>query len=191
MCASNGTKLLASICINRKSFPVMCVSHSVHDSKLDESDLGRVPFRTSLQGWPTRDGCRNLKSSKPAQRGGGDEDDGCDNGRAAVTPTASNGLPRSRPGARVHRPPTSGRSGGWARCPPASITISPAIPRRRTARRLRQPSRMVDGRRTAGAKVGHRKPAAIPRPRWRACQTRKSRKPADTIAQFIAELARV
>src|SRR6478672_5833693 len=91
VCASNGTKLLASICINRKSFPVMCVSHSVHDSKLDESDLGRVPFRTSLQGWPTRDGCRNLKSSKPAQRGGGDEDDGCDNGRAAATPTASNG----------------------------------------------------------------------------------------------------
>jgi hypothetical protein len=50
---------------------------------------------------------------------------------------------------------------------------------------------MVDGRRTAGAKVGHRKPAAIPRPRWRACQTRKSRKPEDTIAQFLAELARV
>jgi len=52
----------------------MCVSHSVPDSKLDASDLGRVPFRASLQGSPTRDGVQTPKVSKPTKTGGGDDD---------------------------------------------------------------------------------------------------------------------
>src|SRR6476620_12676961 len=68
-CASNGRKLLASICIDRKSFPVMCVSHSVPDSKLDASDLGRVPFRASLQGSPTRDGGANTQGQQTNENG--------------------------------------------------------------------------------------------------------------------------
>ena len=72
--ASNGKKLLASICTNRKLFPVMCVSHSAPDGKLDVSDLGWVPFRASLQGCPTRDGVKTPKVSKPTNTGGGDDD---------------------------------------------------------------------------------------------------------------------
>jgi hypothetical protein len=74
VCASNGTKLLANICIRRKYFPVMCISHSALDGKLDVLDLGRVPFRASLRGWPTRDGVQTPKVSKPANTGGGDDD---------------------------------------------------------------------------------------------------------------------
>ena len=42
------------------------------------------------------------------------------------------------------------------------------------------PPGMVDRGRPAGAKVGHRKLAGYPRPRWRGCRTRKSRKPLGT-----------
>jgi hypothetical protein len=52
----------------------MCVSHSTPDSKLDVSDLGRVPFRASLRGWPTRNGAQTPKVSKPTNTGGGDDD---------------------------------------------------------------------------------------------------------------------
>ena len=68
----------------------MCVSHSAPGGKLDVLDLGRVPFRASLRGCPTRDGVQTPKVSKPANTGGGD-DDGVGGHGAAGTPTASNG----------------------------------------------------------------------------------------------------
>jgi hypothetical protein len=44
------------------------------DGNLDVLDLGRVPFRASLRGCPTRDGVQTSKVSKPANTGGGDDD---------------------------------------------------------------------------------------------------------------------
>ena len=74
VCASNGTKLLASICIKRKYFPVMCLTLRRPSGKLDVVARGRMPFRASLRGWPTRDGVPTPKVSKPATTGGGDHD---------------------------------------------------------------------------------------------------------------------
>jgi hypothetical protein len=51
------------------------VSHIRRPSgKLDVLDVGRVPFRASVRGCPTRDGVQTPKVSKPANTGGGDDD---------------------------------------------------------------------------------------------------------------------
>jgi hypothetical protein len=51
----------------------MYVSHSAPGGKLDVSHFGRVPFRASLQGCPTRDGVQTPKVSKPTNSGDGDD----------------------------------------------------------------------------------------------------------------------
>ena len=98
-----------------------------------------------------------------------------------LRPTNPSRLRNGRPVPRRVRTtaPTGGRSGG-RRCPSASVTISSATPRRRTARRLRHPPRMVDRRRTAGRQDGEPQTSRGPKVEAWACRRRRGRGPSET-----------
>ena len=180
----------------------MYVSHSTPDGKLDVSDLGRVPFRASLQGCPTRDGVQTPKVSKPTNTGGGD-DDGHGGNRAAdrpterctstvtmrtgsLTTTTDRNLPVELADGVAERIPHRGRrrpywrAEWWAQVPISKRGAQLRDTRDGERRDEFDSARTkVDRWRTAGAKVGHRKLTGYPRRRWRAYRTRKSRKPRE------------
>ena len=72
------------------------------------------------------------------------------------------------------------RAEWWARVPVSKRGDRPAAhPRRRAARRLRSPPGMVDRGRPAGAKVGHRKLAGVPKAEVAGLSNEKVRRPRE------------
>jgi hypothetical protein len=143
----------------------MCVSHSVPDGKLDVSDRGRVPFRASLRGWPTRDGVQTPKVSKPANTGGGDDDGVGGHGAAGDTDRIERVY---LDGNHAYRFTHDYNGPYWRAEWWAQVPVSKRGAQLRDTRDGERPND-VDFRRqrwsrgrAAGAKVGHRKLTGVP-----------------------------
>jgi len=160
----------------------MCVSHSALGGKLDVLDLGRVPFRASLRGWPTRDGVQTPKVSKPANTGGGDDDGVGGHGAAGDTHRIERVY---LDGDHAYRFTHDYNGPYWRAEWWAQVPVSKRGAQLRDTRDGERPMTSTSANEggPGGALPEPRSAIAnspgYPRPRWRPCRTRKSGKPRE------------
>ena len=160
----------------------MCLTFGGPGGKLDVLDHGRVPFRASLRGCPTRDGVQTPKVSKPANTGGGDDDGAGGHVAAGGHRSASNGCTSTVTMHTGSLTTTTGHTGGPSagrRYRSASVALSCGTPATASGATT---STSADKGEPGNALPDQGRPSQthrVPRPRWRACRTRNSRKPRE------------
>jgi hypothetical protein len=143
----------------------MCLTFGGPGGKLDVLDHGRVPFRASLRGCPTRDGVQTPKVRKPANTGGGDDDGVGGHGAAGDTDRIERVY---LDGNHAYRSTHDYNGPYWRAEWWAQVPVSKRGAQLRDTRDGERPND-VDFRRqrwsrgrAAGAKVGHRKLTGAP-----------------------------
>ena len=184
----------------------MCLTFDAPAANLDAYGSRPVAFRTSLRVLRRAMGAGTLKSSKPGDTGmttvdaitAGSGDTYRSNGSTSTRPDVRvrAGLQRdcaqrTRPGEewQTGAPPgpttahTGGRSGGRG-CPSASVAVSCATPATANGATTSTSARNGGPGRPAGAKVGHRKLAGVPKaevvglPNEKVTETSETRLPS-------------